>query len=167
MSYPISWRQSPKPFSSPIRPSPLYLAPLGLQLRAVVGGSTVFVLYLGPYQNANSSSTMKFVDYLQAQTPEGKLVLVWDGASYHPSPLVSWFSLSTPPRRELESSWSQIASVAPQENPMENIGGQLNTNAAETPSTLSVFQEHQETIWTVNWVPIIYSARFNDLWSFL
>ena len=110
---------------------------------------------------------MKFVDYLQAQTPEGKLVLVWDGASYHPSPLVSWFSLSTQPRRELESSWSQIASVAPQENPMENIGGQLNTNAAETPSTLSVFQEHQETIWTVNWVPIIYSARFNDLWSFL
>ena len=29
---------------------------------------------------------MKFVDYLQAQTPEGKLVLVWDGASYYPSP---------------------------------------------------------------------------------
>ncbi|PSO76679.1 MAG: hypothetical protein BRC40_02795, partial [Cyanobacteria bacterium QH_8_48_120] len=29
-------------------------------------------------------------------------------------------------------------------------GGQLSANAGETPSTLSVFQGHQETIGTVN-----------------
>ena len=46
-------------FSLWTRPSPLYRAQSGLQIRAVVGGSTVFVLYLGSCLNLTSVQESK------------------------------------------------------------------------------------------------------------
>ncbi len=38
------------------------------------------------YPKGNSDLTIDFVQYLQAQSPEQRLVVIWDGASYHRSP---------------------------------------------------------------------------------
>ena len=42
-------------------------------------------MLLSSYSTANSNSTIKFVKQIQGQNPDVKLVLVWDGASYHRS----------------------------------------------------------------------------------
>ena len=42
-------------------------------------------MFLSSCSTANSSSTIEFVKQIQAQNPGVRLVLVWDGASYHRS----------------------------------------------------------------------------------
>ena len=44
------------------------------------------------FQTANSASTIEFVKHLQAQSPETKLVLVWDSCQLPPLSSVSQFS---------------------------------------------------------------------------
>ena len=82
-------------------------------------------MLLSPYQNPNSSSTIKFVEYLQAQTPEAKLVLVWDGASYHRSQQFRNFLSQVNQGENWKVHCLKLPPYAPQENPIENIWGQL------------------------------------------
>ena len=38
---------------------------------------------LTPYERGNGVSTVSFIEYLQALHPDKKLIIIWDGASYH------------------------------------------------------------------------------------
>ena len=40
---------------------------------------------LMPHDGGNSKNTVAFIKYLQNLNPDKKLILIWDGASYHRS----------------------------------------------------------------------------------
>ena len=42
-------------------------------------------LLVQPYNKGESPSTIAFLKYLQAQYPQSRIALIWDGASYHRS----------------------------------------------------------------------------------
>ncbi len=76
---------------------------------------------------ANTQSTIKFMDFLRQKYPNSKLVLIWDGASYHRSR--EWRQYLEQVNGGLEEKdWVvqclRFAPYAPSENPMENIWGQ-------------------------------------------
>lgn len=75
-------------------------------------------------KTANSESTVRFLEYLQSQHPEAKLLIIWDGASYHKSQQIKEYLDSV--NRELEpNQWAitceLFAPNAPQQNPVEDI----------------------------------------------
>ena len=78
-----------------------------------------------PAQTANTASTIKFVEYLQAQAPNTKLALIWDGASYHRSEEFREFLAQVNQGEDWQVHCLRFAPYAPAENPIENIWGQL------------------------------------------
>ena len=84
------------------------------------------------YKSGNTENTMEFVKYLQQQRPGKRLVIFWDGATYHNSQ-------ELPPAEELryreylmlinqdlpEEKWlincTKFAPNAPEQNPVEDI----------------------------------------------
>jgi hypothetical protein len=40
-------------------------------------------LILIPYEQGNGESTVSFIEHLQLLHPDKKLLIIWDGASYH------------------------------------------------------------------------------------
>jgi transposase len=79
---------------------------------------------LQAYDRANSEHTISFLDYLQQQRPGQRLVVIWDGASYHRSFEVKEYLHSLNPGAD-ESSWQltciRFAPNAPEQNPVEDI----------------------------------------------
>lgn len=79
---------------------------------------------LSPHKTANSSSTIDFIKHLQAKSQDAKIVLVWDGASYHRSQEFRDFLAKV----NIDQQWNvhclRFAPYAPSENPIENIWGQ-------------------------------------------
>ena len=82
-------------------------------------------IFLCSYSTANSSSTIKFVEHLQAQNPQTKIVLIWDGASYHRSEEFRNFLTQVNQGQDWKIHCLRFAPYAPEENPIENIWGQL------------------------------------------
>ena len=80
---------------------------------------------LSSYSTANTTSTIKFVKELQSQDPEAKIVLIWDGASHHRSQEFRDFLAQTNQGKEWNVHCLRFAPYAPEENPIENIWGQL------------------------------------------
>ena len=78
-------------------------------------------------EQANTQSTIEFVECLRQKYPESKLVLIWDGASYHRSQEWRQYLERVNGGRE-EVDWAvrclRFAPYAPSENPVENIWGQ-------------------------------------------
>ncbi len=77
-----------------------------------------------PAKTANSETTVSFLEYLQSQRPKAKLLIVWDGASYHRSQHIKDYLDSL--NHELETEqWlitcERFAPNAPQQNPVEDI----------------------------------------------
>lgn len=81
-------------------------------------------LILRPYQRANSSSTIDFVKHLQTQSQGTKIVLIWDGASYHRSQEFRDFLDQINSVEQWNVHCLRLAPYAPSENPIENIWGQ-------------------------------------------
>lgn len=79
---------------------------------------------LKPCQTANSASTIEFIQHLQSQSPETKLVLVWDGASYHCLRAFRNFLAQINQGQDWKIHCLKFAPYAPEENPIENIWGQ-------------------------------------------
>ena len=83
-----------------------------------------------PYKTGNGELTVKFVKNLQAKNPEVKILLIWDGASYHRGEEMKNFldeqnqGLSP---EEWKITCCRFAPYAPQENPVEAILLQLKT----------------------------------------
>ena len=75
-------------------------------------------------KTANSESTINFVKRLKAQCGEAKLVLIWDGASYHRSKDFRHYLESVNGGDDWQIHCLRLAPYAPETNPIENIWGQ-------------------------------------------
>ena len=81
-------------------------------------------LLIQPYKKGESQFTIAFLKYLQAQYPQSRIALIWDGASYHRSGEVkSYLDLVN---QGLEpKNWKitciRFAPNAPEQNPIEDV----------------------------------------------
>lgn len=78
----------------------------------------------------NSEHTVTFLNYLQQQSPNQQLVLIWDGASYHRSEELRTY-LNQVNADKPEAEWQirciAFAPNAPEQNPIEDIWLQAKT----------------------------------------
>ena len=76
------------------------------------------------YDTGNSQFTIEFLRYLQAQYPQKRLALVWDGATYHRSNELKAY-LRSVNQGLAQESWNitciRLAPNAPEQNPVEDI----------------------------------------------
>ena len=75
-------------------------------------------------KKGDSENTISFLEYLRLQRPGAKLLIIWDGASYHRSQQIKNYLDSL--NRELKKEqWlitcERFAPNAPQQNPVEDI----------------------------------------------
>jgi len=79
---------------------------------------------ISPYERGNGVSTVSFIEYLQALHPDKKLIIIWDGASYHGSEEVQAYLNKVNHGLE-EQDWKVtcllFAPHAPGQNPLEDI----------------------------------------------
>ena len=77
-----------------------------------------------PYEGGNGESTVSFLKYLQALHPDKKLIIIWDGASYHCSEEVQTYLTQVNQGLE-EKDWTVtcllFAPHAPDQNPVEDV----------------------------------------------
>jgi putative transposase len=76
------------------------------------------------YSAGNGENTVKFLKNLHLQFPSQRLVVIWDGASYHKSTEVKEF-LATVNNSHDSSQWQitciVFAPLAPEQNPVEDV----------------------------------------------
>lgn len=76
------------------------------------------------YPAGNGESTVEFVKYLQSKYPQAKIVLIWDGASYHRfgefRDFLEQVNNETPVS-ERQINCILFAPNAPQQNPVEDV----------------------------------------------
>jgi transposase len=76
------------------------------------------------YAAGNGENTVDFMEYLQQRHPQQRVVLIWDGASYHRSNDVKDFLARVNQGNEA-SEWQftciLLAPNAPQQDPVEDI----------------------------------------------
>lgn len=80
---------------------------------------------LQEYEAGNEVNTVAFLQYLQSlYDPSTRLIIIWDGASYHRSALIQQFlnqvNGALPPA-EWKINCIRLAPNAPQQNPVEDI----------------------------------------------
>jgi len=79
---------------------------------------------LTPYEQGNGASTVSFIEYLQVLHPDKKLLIIWDGASYHGSDAVQTYLNKVNQGLE-EKDWKVtcllFAPHAPDQNPVEDV----------------------------------------------
>ena len=77
-----------------------------------------------PYERGNGENTVSFLKYLQALHPAKKLIIIWDGASYHCSEAVQSYLTQMNQGLE-EKDWKLtcllFAPNAPDQNPVEEV----------------------------------------------
>lgn len=76
------------------------------------------------YPTADSTQTVHFVKYLRQQNPEQRLVMAWDGASYHRFAEMQEYLAEVNdglPEDEWPVTCVLFAPYAPEQNPMEDI----------------------------------------------
>lgn len=81
-------------------------------------------LLLQDYDAGNSENTVEYLRYLLSESPNQRLLIIWDGASYHRSQEVQRFltevNLGLP-----EEKWKircvRLAPNCPEQNPIEDI----------------------------------------------
>ena len=85
-------------------------------------GTKEFIVH--PYEAGNGKNTVQFLCELQARHPRKKLLLIWDGATYHRGEEMQQF-LAQENQGKLPQDWSitcfLFAPYAPEENPVEAI----------------------------------------------
>ena len=92
---------------------------------------------LHEYSSGNGENTVGFLKYLQSLSDEcERLVIIWDGASYHRGALVKEFleqvNGALPPE-EWKIRCIRLAPNAPEQNPVEDIGCKRNDSSASLP----------------------------------
>lgn len=75
-------------------------------------------------KKAETTTTIDFVKQLLAKNEGKKIVLIWDGASYHRSEEWRQFLSEINGGKDWKVHCLRFAPYAPQENPIENIWGQ-------------------------------------------
>lgn len=80
--------------------------------------------YVQAYDAGNTDNTIAFLQYLQALDEQARLLIIWDGASYHRSQRLREFLAQVNSERssqEWNISCIQFAPHAPEQNPVEDI----------------------------------------------
>jgi len=75
-------------------------------------------------KKGDSKNTIDFLEYLRSQRPGAKLIIIWDGASYHRSQQIKDYLDSLNNSLEKEEwliTCERFAPNAPQQNPVEDI----------------------------------------------
>lgn len=76
-----------------------------------------------PYPAGNGEFTVDFIKYLQSQSPKQRLVLIWDGASYHGGEVMQHY-LQKLNAELTQAQWLvtcfKLAPNAPEQNPVED-----------------------------------------------
>ena len=79
---------------------------------------------LMPHNGGNGENTVAFIKYLQGLNPNKKLILIWDGASYHRSEAVQAYLNKVNENLE-EQEWKitclLFAPHALEQNPVEDV----------------------------------------------
>jgi len=79
---------------------------------------------LTPHDAGNEGNTIEFIKHLQDLNPGKKLILIWDGASYHRSEAVQAYLKKVNEDLE-EQEWKitclLFAPHAPEQNPVEDV----------------------------------------------
>lgn len=79
---------------------------------------------LMPHNGGNGENTVAFIKHLQGLNPNKKLILIWDGASYHRSEAVQAYLNKVNENLE-EQEWKitclLFAPHAPEQNPVEDV----------------------------------------------
>ncbi len=91
-------------------------------------------------KTANSASTIDFIQRLQAHCNGARIVLVWDGASYHRSQELREFLAQINPEDDWVVHCLRFAPYAPQENPIENLWGQAKQLLRQMHTRCSSFK---------------------------
>ncbi len=76
------------------------------------------------YPKANAHHTVDFIRYLQPRRPGQKLLIFWDGVSYHHQQAMRTFLETTQadlPPGEWKIDCTRLAPYTPQENPVEDL----------------------------------------------
>jgi transposase len=77
------------------------------------------------YERGNQDYTIAFLQYLQSlYEPDTRLLIVWDGASYHRSAKVREFLAQVNggrPQQEWKITCIRLAPNAPEQNPVEDV----------------------------------------------
>lgn len=76
------------------------------------------------YPKANAHHTVDFIRYLQQRRPGQKLLIFWDGVSYHHQQAMRTFLETTQadlPPGEWKIDCTRLAPYTPQENPVEDL----------------------------------------------
>ena len=79
---------------------------------------------LNPYASGNGKNTIEFIKYLQRLYPDKKLIIIWDGATYHHSKEMRAYLNQVNQGLE-EKDWKItciiLAPNAPEQNPVEDV----------------------------------------------
>jgi len=79
---------------------------------------------LREYATANGENTVDFMKYLQSKYPGKRIVLIWDGASYHKSEDIKAFLASVNEDKDC-TEWQftciLFAPHSPEQNPVEDV----------------------------------------------
>jgi transposase len=79
---------------------------------------------LKDYETGNSENTVDFMKYLQAEYQDQRIVLIWDGATYHKSQYIKDFlALGNHGKDRVEWPFTCILSAphSPEQNPVEDV----------------------------------------------
>ena len=76
------------------------------------------------HETANSKTTIEFIEHLSRESKGARIILVWDGASYHRSKEFKEYLSRINQGKEWKIHCQRFAPYAPEENPIENIWGQ-------------------------------------------
>lgn len=73
------------------------------------------------YPQGNTVNTIKFVEHLRSPYPQARLMLIWDGAAYHPSQEFRDY-LEEVNLGKTEEEWllkcRRLAANSPEQNPL-------------------------------------------------
>ena len=76
------------------------------------------------YSQGNTENTIKFIKYLREKNQKRRLVIIWDGATYHHSQEFKEY-LANVNQGKVETDWSirciKLAPNAPEQNPIEDV----------------------------------------------
>ena len=81
-------------------------------------------LLISAAETANGDSTIEFIERLRAVSQGARIVIVWDGASYHRSQQLRDFLAHLNQGEDWQIHCLRFPPYAPQENPIENLWGQ-------------------------------------------
>lgn len=142
------------------------------QIDAAVGNTKAHQTYYGGVnlmngevllqaaERGNSDSTIAYLQYLIAQHPDVRFILIWDGASYHRSEAVRAFLAQINPGETDPDQWRihgvRFAPNCPQQNPIEDIWLQAKTWARRSFQSILSFAHLK---WVFTW--FMTESRFN------